>query len=118
MVRHLEQIFAKTEAGRYAVVIMDGAGWHQASLVEDMTNVSIMKLPPYSPKLNPIEQVWSGLRHLANRCFSGYNDIVDACSMASNDFVSDVKRVTKMCSRDWLEVNNYFSETKKGYPCG
>ncbi|WP_414727696.1 transposase, partial [Vibrio vulnificus] len=21
-----------------------------------------MKLPPYSPELNPIEQVWSGLR--------------------------------------------------------
>jgi hypothetical protein len=56
-----------------------------------------------------LEQIWSGLRqhHLANRCFSGYDDIVDAFSMAWNDFVSDVKRVTKMCSRDWLEVNNY-----------
>jgi transposase len=107
MTRHLEQISVKTEAGRYAVVIIDGAGWHQASLVEDITNVSIMKLPPYSPKLNPIEQVCSGLRqhHLANRCFGGYDDIVDACSMAWNDFVSDVKRVTKMCSRDWIEVN-------------
>ena len=41
---------------------------------------------------------------LANRCFSGYDDIVDACSMAWNDFISDVKRVTKMRSRDWLEV--------------
>ncbi|ENL6717021.1 transposase, partial [Vibrio vulnificus] len=31
-------------------------------------NVSIIKLPPYSPELNPIEQVWSWLRQhsLAN----------------------------------------------------
>ncbi len=57
MTRHLKQISAKTEAGRYAVVIMDSAGWHQTSLVEDINNVSIMKLPPYSPELNPIEQV-------------------------------------------------------------
>lgn len=106
MTLHLEQISAKTQTGRHAVVIMDGAGWHQASLVEGIRNVSILKLPPYSPELNPIEQVWSWLRqhHLANRCFSGYDDIVDACSMAWNDFISDVKRVTKMCSRDWLDV--------------
>ena len=106
MSHHLEQISAKTKPGRHAVVIMDGAGWHQASLVEDISNVSILKLPPYSPELNPIEQVWSWLRqhHLANRCFSGYDDIVDASSIAWNDFVSDAKRVTKMCSRDWLEV--------------
>ena len=82
------------------------AGWHQASLVEDISNVSNLKLPPTSPELNLIEQVWSWLRqhHLANRCFSGYDDIVEACSIAWIDFVSDVKRVTKMCSQDWLEV--------------
>jgi transposase len=102
---HLEQISAKIKPGRYAVVIMDGAGWHQASLVEGFKNVNIIKLPLYSPELNPIEQVWSGLRqhHLANRCFNGYEDIIDACSLAWNDFVSDTLRVTKMCSRDWLE---------------
>lgn len=106
MRQHLELISAATGSGRHAVVIMDGAGWHTQDIVKDIPNVSIMKLPPYSPELNPIEQVWSWLRqhHLANRCFSGYDDIVDASSIAWNDFVSDVKRVTKMCSRDWLEV--------------
>ncbi|MCD9479952.1 hypothetical protein GLP25_14220 [Photobacterium phosphoreum] len=34
---------------------MDGAGWH----TDDIANLSIIKLPPYSPELNPIEQVWS-----------------------------------------------------------
>jgi hypothetical protein len=50
MTHHLEQISAKTKTGRHAVVIMDSsggatAGWHQASLVEDISNVSILKLP-------------------------------------------------------------------------
>jgi transposase len=106
MSRHLEQISAKTEVGRHAVVIMDGAGWHQALLAEDLSNVSFIKLPPYSPELNPIEQVWSWLRqhHLANRCFTGYDNIVESCACAWNDFISNTQRVTKMCSRDWIPV--------------
>ncbi|HCG6404988.1 TPA: transposase [Vibrio parahaemolyticus] len=28
----------------------------------DFKTVSVIKLPPYSPELNSIEQVWSGLR--------------------------------------------------------
>jgi transposase len=106
MRRHLEQISAKTEVGKHAVVIKDGAGWHQASLVEKISDVSIIKLQPYSPELNPIEQVWSWLRqhHLANRCFSCYEDIVYACSAAWNDFISNIKRVMQMCHRDCLKI--------------
>lgn len=78
MTQHFEQISAKTELGRHAAVIMDGAGWHQASLVKELRNVNIIKLPPYSPELNPIEQVWSWLRqhHLANRCFKGLRTLL------------------------------------------
>jgi len=106
MSRHLEQISVKTEVGRHAVIIMDGAPWHQALLAEELSNVSIIKLPPYSPELNPIEQVWSWLRkhHLANRCFNCYDDIVDACSKAWNKFIGDTKRVVSLCSRDWIPV--------------
>jgi transposase len=103
---HLQQISDKTTSDRHAVIIMDGAGWHGEELAEDFKNLSIIKLPPYSPELNPIEQVWSWLRqhHLANRCFNGYEAIVDAVSDAWNDFVSDSKRVMKMCTRDWMNM--------------
>jgi transposase len=37
---------------------MDGAGWHTEHVVDEFDNVSIIKLPAYSPELNPIEQVW------------------------------------------------------------
>ena len=45
MTHHLEQISAKTKTGRHAVVMMDGAGWHQALWVEDISNVGILTLP-------------------------------------------------------------------------
>ena len=105
---HLKQISMNTPEDRHAVIIMDGAGWHTEDLAININNVSIIKLPPYSPELNPIEQVWSWLRqhHLANRCFNGYESIVDAVCDAWNDFVSDSQRVIKMCTRDWMSLIN------------
>ena len=109
MRQHLMQISQKTKPGRHAVVVMDGAGWHTDDIADDFENLTIMKLPPYSPELNPIEQVWSWIRqhHLANRCFQGYEDIVDACTTAWNDFVDDTKRIMNMCSRDWALLTKY-----------
>ncbi|WP_079857011.1 transposase [Vibrio parahaemolyticus] len=53
---------AVTEEGRHAVVVMDGAGWHTEEIANDFKNVSVIKLSPYSPELNPIGQVWRWLR--------------------------------------------------------
>ncbi|GEA49904.1 hypothetical protein VIN01S_07080 [Vibrio inusitatus NBRC 102082] len=55
MIDHLKQISSATDKGRHAVVIMDGAGWHTEDIANEFENVSIIKLPPYSPELNPIE---------------------------------------------------------------
>jgi len=106
MKAHLEQISKVTPSDRHAVVIMDGAGWHSDDIDSGFYNVSIIKLPPYSPELNPIEQVWSWMRqhHLANRIFKGYEHIVDEICKAWNDFVSIRKRVKSMCFRDWMNL--------------
>jgi len=106
MLQHLQQISKATPTGRHAIVVMDGAGWHTDDIAADIPNITIMKIPPYSPELNPIEQVWSWLRqhHLANRCFNGYEDIVNACSDAWNNFISNTERVISLCSRDWVLV--------------
>ncbi|WP_195744749.1 transposase [Vibrio parahaemolyticus] len=49
---------AVTEEGRHVVVVMDGAGWHTEEIARDFKNVSVIKLSPDTPELNPIEQVW------------------------------------------------------------
>lgn len=88
MIEHLKQISAATEKGRHAVVVMDAAGWHTEEIANDVKNVSVIKLPPYSPELNPIEPVWSWLRqhYLANPSFADYEDIVSKVCRAWNSF--------------------------------
>jgi hypothetical protein len=70
-------------------------------------NISLLHLPPYSPELNPAENIWQFLRqnHLSNRVFESYTDIVDACCAAWNAIVSEPKRITSIAKRDWASVS-------------
>jgi transposase len=51
-----------------AVIVMDNASFHRKSKLFDITEKArhlLIFLPPYSPELNPIENLWSWLkRHL------------------------------------------------------
>ena len=61
---------------------------------------------PYSPELNPVENIWQFLRQnlLGNRVFKTYNDILDACCAAWNTLVEEKERIASIATRDWASV--------------
>ncbi|MGL6152930.1 MAG: transposase [Aeromonas sobria] len=79
---------------------------HNSLAAAEYPNVRVVKLPLYSPELNPVEQVWSWLRQhgLANRTFKGYEDLLDACSDAWQRFIADAERVKSLCQRSWATL--------------
>lgn len=108
MHQHLTLISEATPIGKYSVVVMDRASWHQADLASGFDNLCIIHIPPYSPELNPMEQVWQWLRQnkLANRCFENYEDIIRSVCTAWNDFCASKDRVISLCTRDWVKLNS------------
>jgi transposase len=67
------------------VVVLDNLAAHKASGVVDAVNAAgatVLYLPPYSPDLNPIENMWSKvkahLRSAAARTLDALGDAVDA----------------------------------------
>jgi hypothetical protein len=106
MEKHLKQISDATPVGRYALAVMDCASWHSDKLNNSFKNVTVMHLPPYSPELNPVEQVWAHLRahDLANFTFKNYDDIVDQVSVAWNRFRHQVDHVKSLCKREWTNL--------------
>ena len=60
---HLAEISRHVAADAHAVVILDQAGWHGAKALRIPDNLSLLPLPPYSPELNPVENLWQFLRH-------------------------------------------------------
>jgi transposase len=82
---------------------MDRAGWHTTNKINCFNNITIMPLPPYSPELNPVEQLWQNLkqRYLANRCFKDYDDILDKSCDAWNDVLKEDGFIKNLCTRGW-----------------
>jgi transposase len=64
----------------HAVMVVDGAGWHTSNDLAVPTNLSLLRLPPYSPELNPVERIWLYLRerHLSHRVHQDYRAVLDA----------------------------------------
>jgi hypothetical protein len=105
---HLAEVSVQVAQGAMAVLICDGAGWHQtggALIVPD--NIVLLHLPPYSPELNPMENVWDYLRQnkLCARVWDSYDDIVVACSAAWQWLAADPTRIVSIGTRDWASVS-------------
>jgi transposase len=104
---HLAAISRNVSPGAFAVVTLDGAGWHQIGgrlVVPD--NLGLLHLPPYSPELNPVENVWQYLRQnfLSNRVFASYEAILDACCDAWNALIALPDRIRSITQRDWAKT--------------
>jgi hypothetical protein len=99
---HLAEISTQVTAGAHAVLILDSAGWHQSGgRLRLPENISLLNLPPYSPELNPVENVWEFLRgnQLSNRVYDTYDAILDACCHAWNAFLADPERIHSVTER-------------------
>ena len=100
---HLDEISKNVTRGYHAIVVMDGAGWHKSKDLVIPRNITIIKLPPYSPELNPMEQVFQQLRKLklSNACYDSYDDITDACVEAWNEFIAEKGAIKRLGTRKW-----------------
>ena len=96
-------------SGRTVVVIIDNAKYHHAKLHQlwrdqQAPDFVLDYLPPYSPELNPQENIWQFMRQnkLANRCYENYEAIVDACCEAWNDLIALPNTIKSIASREWM----------------
>jgi hypothetical protein len=107
--KHLTEISACVAAGAHAIVVLDGAGYHGKTTLTVPDNLTLLPLPPRSPELNPVENVWEYLRQnwLSLRVWADYEAIVDTCCTAWNALMSRPDRIASITRREWAtQVNN------------
>lgn len=108
MSEHLQEISRHVAPGAHAALICDGAGWHQTGgRLRVPANITLVPLPPYSPELNPMENVWRYLREnkLCARIWDSYEAILDACTAAWHFLVNDPERIRSIGTREWACVS-------------
>jgi transposase len=104
---HLDQISEHVQQDYHAIVLMDRASWHTTEALNIPDNITLIPLPPYSPELNPMEQVWQQLRKikLSNTNFKDYDHILDSCCEAWNCFCDEDGNIQDLCTRDWAQFS-------------
>ena len=105
MAQHLASISSRLPQHHHAVIVMDSAPWHQGLDVPE--NITIVPLPPYSPELNPQENVWQYLRNnfLSNRIFEDLEHITQLCCHAWNALCNETGRIRSIGTRSWASIS-------------
>ncbi len=102
------QLFLDEVAQRHPddriVMVLDGAGWHQSGSLSLSPNLRLLKLPPYSPELNPVEHLWDELREKSfhNRVFDSIDALEDHLVAALRDREHSPDRVKHIAGWDWI----------------
>jgi hypothetical protein len=108
MYEHLKEISTQLTPGAHAMLVCDGAGWHQQGGRRCVPgNITMLPLPPYAPELNPMENVWAYLRpnKLSRLVWDSYRAIVEACKDGWEFLINDPARISSLGSRAWACVN-------------
>ena len=85
------------------MLICDGAGWHKSKGLVVPDNIRIIHIPPYTPEMNPIEQIWKELRkYFCNELFHTLDDVIDRLVYAINHLSRDT--VYSITHRKWLSI--------------
>ena len=100
-------------AGKKYAIVMDNASWHKAAkkaigegrlrhpAYYDISDyVVFIKMPPYSPDLNPIEQVWRVVRreNTHNVFFPDVMVLEDTVDFAFDEFAMPNEKLESLCN--------------------
>ena len=86
----------------FILLVADGASWHRSASLRIPANMELFFLPPATPEMNPIEQIWKEIRKrgFRNEIFQTLDKVIDRlfdtiCSLSQDT----IKSIT---GRDWI----------------
>ena len=93
--------FGREVGGRRVALVLDGAGSHRAALAWPPGGAPLPP-PPYSPELNPAEQVLRALRaKLANRVFADLGELEAAITERLRAFWDRPATLRQLTAYPW-----------------
>ena len=113
----------KCKCGHRIYLILDNAPWHKKAkrLICDEENkeyadirakVVFLDIPPYSPDLNPIEQLWRKVRHeiTHNRFFKDLKELKSALANFFRKFIEPNDEIASLCQFDFTKERHSASK--------
>src|SRR3954453_8986489 len=101
----LEQFSRQLAPGVHAVLLWDNAGYHVSKDLVVPTNVSLIGLLPYSPELNPVENLGHYLRahYWSHGVYPDYDTLLRVATETWRKVCLDPEKIRSICAVPYLE---------------
>lgn len=101
--RFLEEVSVR-HPDELNILVCDGAASHTTSHLQLPENVRILTLPPYSPELNPTEQLWDliRVRRFSNQIYRSLDDVEHALVAELRALESQPATIATLTARAWI----------------
>lgn len=92
----------------HVALVWDGAGYHTANDLVVPANLTLVPLPPRSPELNPVENLWHDLRshYLSNRTYANLDAVESATAAAWRATCLGPERIQTVCACPYLKTGS------------
>lgn len=89
------------------LMFMDGAACHRSQMLGTPDNIRIQIIPPYSPDLNPTENIWDEMREkfFKNTVFNSMTAVEKQLAEACKYFEQTPKKVQSITGFNWIVSN-------------
>ena len=86
----------------YILLICDGAAWHKSNELIIPENIELFFIPPYTPEMNPIEQIWKEIRKrgFQNEIFDSLEAVIDRLCLIIKELPATV--IKSITGRKWI----------------
>lgn len=103
MALFLQQV-SQAHPDDFILMVVDGASSHKAKDLTVPENIRLLRLPPYSPELNPQEHVWDEVREKAfpNRVMDNMDQVISRLKDGLQRLASDTERTRSLAAWPWI----------------
>ena len=86
-------------------VVLDGSGSHRSEKVTWPKGIVPLPLPPYSPELNPVENLWHYLRahYWSHGVYPDYDALLEVATETWRTVCMNPEKVRTICAAPYLE---------------
>jgi len=85
----------------YNIIVLDNGAFHKAKSLVIPENIGLLFLPPYSPELNPAENMWAALkRKFTNKLHHTLEEVSEFITNATAKISKD--SIKKTCGFDYV----------------
>lgn len=96
--------FSLQNPTEFKIIVLDNGAFHKAKSLQIPQNIGLIFLPPYSPELNPAENIWAILkRKFTNRLHKSLDQVSSFITEATD--VLTLQKVKSVCGFSYFFVD-------------